>query len=221
RDVERTPTLSSDLIRILVRGHIVGHGDLMSSTRTVLPGHELVVALRTRYGTTAVRDFKTGGEYLAMLYAFLKGDTTPVSREEADGAIKAFVSAIAYRQPNDIDGLIREEILDLVDNDALIQRLMETIREVNRLKTEAARMENNIAQLEAAEHDLREAFSAFMQERMARALIEVRRVRDVQAQAGTRIADRDIHAGKLRETERIIEAKNKEIGILESKHSDI
>ena len=221
RDVERTPSLSGELIRILVRGHVVGHGDLMSPSGTVLPGHELVVALRTKYGTSAVRDFRTGGEYLAMLYAFLKGDASPVSREEADAAIKAFVSAIAYRQPNDIDGLIREEILDPVDNDALIQRLMETIREVNRLKTEAARMEANIAQLEAAEHDLREAFSAFMQERMARALIEVRRTRDVQAQTDTRIAERDVQAHELRETEKTIAEKNEEIQTLEGKHRDI
>jgi energy-coupling factor transporter ATP-binding protein EcfA2 len=221
RDVEKTPSLSGELVRILVRGHIVGHGDLMSPSGTVMPGHDLVVALRAKYGTAAVRDFKTGGEYLAMLYAFLKGDTTPVSREEADAAIKAFVSAIAYRQPNDIDGLIREEILDPVDNDALIQRLMETIREVNRLKTEAARMEANIAQLEAAEVDLRSAFSAFMQERMARALIEVRRVRDIGAQADAKFEERRIQADDLRQTEAAILAKNKDIQTLEGKHSDI
>ncbi|UPK05917.1 SbcC/MukB-like Walker B domain-containing protein [Bradyrhizobium sp. 170] len=221
RDVEKTPSLSGELVRILVRGHLVGHGDLMSAGGTVMPGHDLVVALRAKYGTSAVRDFKTGGEYLAMLYAFLKGDTTPVSREEADAAIKAFVSAIAYRQPNDIDGLIREEILDPVDNDALIQRLMETIREVNRLKTEAARMEANIAQLEAAEIDLRGAFSAFMQERMARALIEVRRVRDIQAQAEAKFDERQIEADDLSQTEAAILAKNKEIQTLEGKHGDI
>jgi energy-coupling factor transporter ATP-binding protein EcfA2 len=221
RDVERTPSLSGELVRILVRGHLVGHSDLTSPSGTVLPGHELVVALRTKYGSSAVRDFRTGGEYLAMLYAFLKGDTTPVSREEADAAIKAFVSAIAYRQPNDIDGLIREEILDQVDNDALIQRLMETIREVNRLKTEAARMEANIAQLDAAEHDLREAFSAFMQERMARALIEVRRTRDVQAQTDTRITERGVQAEELGKTEQSIAEKDCEIQALEGKHKDI
>lgn len=221
RDAERTATLSGELVRILVRGHVVGHGDLMTPGGTVLPGSELVVTLRTKYGTAAIRDFRTGGEYLAMLYAFLKGDTAPVSREEADAAIKAFVSAIAYRQPNDIDGLIREEILDAVDNDALIQRLMETIREVNRLKTEAARMEANITQLEAAEHDLREAFSAFMQERMARALIEVRRARDVRAQADAKTSERDEHAATLDATERVIGEKNEEIDKLEGKHSDI
>lgn len=221
RDVDRTPSLNGELVRILVRGHAVGHSDLMSPNSTVLPGHELVVALRTKYGTSAVRDFKTGGEYLAMLYAFLKGDTTPVSREEADSAIKAFVSAIAYRQPNDIDGLIREEILDPVDNDALIQRLMETIREVNRLNTEAGRMEDNIVKLEAAERDLRDAFSAFMQERMARALIEVRRARDVQGQADVKIAERTAQAEELRKTEENILAKNKEIQTLEGRHGDI
>ena len=43
---------------------------------------------------------------------------------------------------------------------------METIREVNRLKNEAARMEANIVQLEGAEGALRAAFEAFMDERM-------------------------------------------------------
>ncbi len=114
RETERNATLTGDLTRILVRGHVIGHAELLSSTGTVLPGANLLVALRSKYGTAAVRDFRTGAEYLAMLYAYLKGDTTPVSREEAESAIKAFVSAIAYRQPDDIDGLIREEILDVV-----------------------------------------------------------------------------------------------------------
>jgi energy-coupling factor transporter ATP-binding protein EcfA2 len=207
RDVERTATLNGDIIRILVRGQRVGHADLISAAGTVLPGAELVVALRAKYGTAAVRDFKSGGEYLAMLYAYLKGDTTPVSREEADSAIKAFVSAIAYRQPDDIDGLIREEILDAVDNESLIQRLMETIREVNRLKIEAARMEGNIAQLEGAERDLRAAFEAFMDERLFRALIEVRRVHDVREQAAAKTATRDQSQFELDATERAIETK--------------
>src|SRR5712671_6297344 len=63
RDAERTATLNGELVRVLVRGHVVGHIDLMASGGTVLPGNELVVALRTKYGSAAVRDFKTGGEY--------------------------------------------------------------------------------------------------------------------------------------------------------------
>ena len=221
RDAEKTATLSGELVRILVRGHVVGHGDLLALNGTVLPGQDLIVALRTKYGSSAVRDFRTGGEYLAMLYAYLKGDTAPVSREEADAAIKAFVSAIAYRQPDDIDGLIREEILDAVDNDALIQRLMETIREVNRLKSEAARMEENIAQLGAAEHDLRDAYAAFMQERMARALIEVRRANDSRDQTAAKIAERDEQERLLADTERTITDKKKEAEKLEGKHGDL
>lgn len=221
RDVEKTATLNGELVRILVRGHVVGHGDLVTPDGKVLPGAELLVALRTRYGTAAVRDFRTGGEYLAMLYAFLKGDTTPVSREEADSAIKAFVSAIAYRQPDDIDGLIREEILDSVDNDALIQRLMETIREVNRLKTEATRMESNITQLEAAEHDLRTAFDAFMRERMARALVDVRKARDVQDQVDEKSSARDARIAELADIEKEIDEKNASADQLRAKHREL
>jgi hypothetical protein len=209
RDVERTATLNGDVVRILVRGHTVGHADLMSPSGTVLPGPELIVALRTKFGTAAVRDFKSGGEYLAMLYAYLKGDTTPVSREEADSAIKAFVSAIAYRQPDDIDGLIREEILDAVDNESLIQRLMETIREVNRLKIEAARMEENIAQLEGAQRDLRGAFEAFMDERLFRTLIDVRRAHDIRELASAKAAVRDENKAELTATEETIEDKER------------
>jgi energy-coupling factor transporter ATP-binding protein EcfA2 len=177
---ESEAVLNGDIVRVLVRGHVVGLADLMASKDRVLPAAQLLVSLRSRYGTAAVRDFRSGGEYLATLYAYLKGDTAPVSREEADSAMKAFTSAIAYRQPDDIDGLIREEILDEVDNEGLIQRLMETIREVNRLKSEAARMEGNIAQLEAAESDVRTAFEAFMDERMFKALIEIRKADDVR-----------------------------------------
>src|SRR5258708_3869643 len=95
---ETDAILSGDIVRILIRGHVVGLSDLMPSNGNLLPAQELIVSLRTKYGTAAVRDFKSAGEYLAMLYAYLKGDTAPVSREEADGAVKSFVSAIAYRQ---------------------------------------------------------------------------------------------------------------------------
>jgi P-loop containing region of AAA domain len=207
RETERTATLSGDLFRILVRGHLVGHADLMSPAGKVHPGSDLIVSLRSKYGTAAVRDFKTGAEYLAMLYAYLKGDTTPVSREETEGAIKAFVSAIACRQPDDIDGLIREEILDIVDNENLIQRLMETIREVNRLKNEAARMEANIAQLDGAEGELRTAFDAFMDERMFKALVDIRQADDVRECLAEKSATRDQHTAELQDTERNIVSK--------------
>jgi energy-coupling factor transporter ATP-binding protein EcfA2 len=221
RDAERTATLNGDVLRVLVRGHTVGHADLISPAGTVLPGAELIVALRTKFGTVAVRDFKSGGEYLAMLYAYLKGDATPVSREEAESAIKAFVSAIAYRQPNDIDGLIREEILDAVDNENLIQRLMETIREVNRLKVESARMEENIAQLEGAECDLRSAFEAFMDERLFRTLIEIRRAHDIQVLATGKAADRDRNQTKLDATERAIDGKKARQQKQQKQHADL
>lgn len=197
---ESEAVLNGDVVRILVRGHIVGLADLMAAKDRVLPASQLLVSLRSRYGTAAVRDFRSGGEYLATLYAYLKGDTVPVSREEADSAMKAFTSAIAYRQPDDIDGLIREEILDEVDNEGLIQRLMETIREVNRLKTEAARMEGNITQLEAAESDVRTAFEAFMDERMFKALVEIRKADDVRDALTAKSSLRDQNQAELDKT---------------------
>lgn len=198
--VDRDAVLVGDVVRILVRGHPVGISDLTSSADKVLRAPELIVALKSKYGPSAVRDFKSSGEYLAMLYAYLKGDTTPVSREEANAAVKAFISAIAYRQPNDIDGLIREEILENVNNENLIQRLIETIREVNKLKLEAARMEKNIQQLEDAESDLREAFEAFMDERMFKALIDIRKTEDVREMLDTKTVDRERENSSLEKT---------------------
>jgi hypothetical protein len=208
--IDRDAVLAGDIVRILVRGHNVGLADLMSSAGTVLKASELIVALRVKYGQTAVRDFKSAGEYLAMLYAYLKGDTHPVSREEADAAVKAFVSAIAYRQPNDIDGLIREEILESVNNEGLIQRLIETIREVNRLKLEATRMEKNIRQLEDAEGDLRSAFEAFMDERMFKALIDIRKAEDVREALDAKRTDRDQRDIELSQTIAYIDNKKEE-----------
>jgi hypothetical protein len=202
--VDREATQAGDITRILVRGHVVGVADLTSSAGTVLRTAELLVALRLKYGQ-GVRDFKTSGEYLSMLYAYLKGDTTPVPREEADAAVKAFVSAIAYRQPNDIDGLIREEILEGVNNEGLIQRLIETIREVTKLKIEAARMERNILQLEEAENDLRNAFEAFMDERMFKALIDIRKALHVQEARAQTLAERELENSKLRRVSEDIE----------------
>lgn len=218
---ETDAILNGDIVRILVRGHVVGLSDLMPSDGKLLPAQDLIVSLRTKYGTAAVRDFKSGGEYLAMLYAYLKGDGAPVSREEADGAVKAFVSAIAYRQPGDIDGLIRDEILDTVDNESLIQRLMETIREVNRLKNEAMRMEANIVQLEAAERDLKSAFEAFMDERMFRALIEIRKADDVRDALASKTNAMDQHAVNLAETARKIDSRKAQQSKIQDQQSEL
>lgn len=218
---ETDAILSGDIVRILIRGHVVGLSDLMPSNGKLLPAQELIVSLRARYGTAAVRDFRSAGEYLAMLYAYLKGDTTPVSREEADGAVKSFVSAIAYRQPDDIDGLIRDEILDTVDNENLIQRLMETIREVNRLKNEAMRMEANIVQLEAAERDLKSAFEAFMDERMFKALIEIRKADDVRDALASKTTARDQRALNLTETTTKIDSRKAQQSKIQEQHADL
>ncbi|WFU40779.1 SbcC/MukB-like Walker B domain-containing protein [Bradyrhizobium sp. CB82] len=194
--VDRDAAPVNDVTRVLIRGHVAGLEDLTSGPGMVLRPSELLVSLRLKYGPS-VRDFKTNGEYLSMLYAHLKGDTTPVSREEADAAVKAFVSAIAYRQPNDIDGLIREEILENVNNEGLIQRLIETIREVTKLKIEAARMERNILRLEEADKELHDAFEAFMDERMFKALVDIRKALDVQEARGQKLEERKIEATAL------------------------
>ena len=217
---ETEAVLNSDITRILVRGHIIGISDLQSSGK-VLPAAQLIVALRSKYGSAAVRDFRTGAEYLATLYAYLKGDTNTVSREEADSAMKAFISAIAYRQPDDIDGLIREEILDEVDNEGLIQRLMETIREVTRLKTEAARMERNIGQLEAAEGDLRRAFDAFMDERLYKTMIDVRKAEEVREQVATKSEARDTQKLELDSIARTIEERKARQNGLQQQYADV
>jgi hypothetical protein len=218
--VDREASPASDIVRILVRGHIVGVADLTSGPETVLRAQELLVALRLKYGQS-VRDFRTSNEYLSMLYAYLKGDTTPVSRDEADSAVKAFVSAIAYRQPNDIDGLIREEILESVNNEGLIQRLIETIREVNRLKFEAARMEGNIQKLEETDEELRKTFEAFMDERMFRALIDIRKASDVQEACAQKAAERQTQNAALERVRQDIERCNADQERKRKQHQDL
>jgi hypothetical protein len=40
--------LNGDIVRILVRGHVVGLADLMASKDRVLPASQLLVSLRSR-----------------------------------------------------------------------------------------------------------------------------------------------------------------------------
>lgn len=88
----------------------------MTGIEEVIPVNELLVALRKKFGKESVRDYSTKTEYVCRLYATLKGQSSPVDRREAEGCMRAFVNSIAYRQPDDIDALIREDILEPDDN---------------------------------------------------------------------------------------------------------
>jgi hypothetical protein len=49
RDAERAATLNGDVVRILVRGHVVGHADLIAAAGTVMPGGECKTCRELHY----------------------------------------------------------------------------------------------------------------------------------------------------------------------------
>jgi len=98
---------------------------------------------------------------------------------------------------------------------------METIREVNLLKTEAARMEDNIAQLDALNVTCARLLQRSCRSEWARALIEVRRARDVRALAESKTAMRNSHAADSPKTEQKIADQKTDVEKLESKHDDV
>src|SRR5262249_42650191 len=137
-----------------------------------------LVSLRKRYGKEAVRDFSTKAEYACRLYGTLKGFAASVDRREADGCMRAFVNSIAYRQPDDLDALIREEILEADDNARMIETLKTTITDIANLRQQADRLEANVRLLETAKGHLDESRKAFVEEWMFAALAASRALAD-------------------------------------------
>lgn len=168
-------------VRIIVFGAKVGSSDLTRNSEgveEVIPVNDLLVALRKKYGKEAVRDFSTKAEYVCRLYATLKGLPSPVDRREAEGCMRAFVNSIAYRQPDDIDALIREDILEPDDNARMIETLKSTITDVSNLRHQAERLESNVRLLEEADRLLNEGAKHFIEEWMFAALEAARQLQD-------------------------------------------
>jgi energy-coupling factor transporter ATP-binding protein EcfA2 len=168
-------------VRIIVFGAKIGAADLIrivDRTEEVIPVNELLVALRKKFGRDSVRDYSTKTEYVCRLYATLKGQSSPVDRREAEGCMRAFVNSIAYRQPDDIDALIREDILEPDDNARMIETLKTTITDVSNLRQQAERMENNVRLLEEANGFLTEGAKHFIEEWMFAALEAARLLQD-------------------------------------------
>ncbi|MFQ3451775.1 SbcC/MukB-like Walker B domain-containing protein [Bradyrhizobium sp. UFLA01-814] len=171
-------------VRIIVFGNKVGAADLVTmvdGTEEVIPVQELLVTLRKKFGKDSVRDYSTKTEYVCRLYAALKGQPSPVDRREAEGCMRAFVNSIAYRQPDDIDALIREDILEPDDNARMIETLKTTITDVSNLRQQAERMENNVRLLEEAEGFLNEGAKHFIEEWMFAALEAAKLLQDAVA----------------------------------------
>lgn len=140
-------------VRLLVFGTNVSSSDLLDiveGEKRVIAVQDLLLSLRRRFGKDAVRDYNTKGEFVARLYATLKGVSSPVDRREAESCMRAFVNSIAYRPPEDLDGLIREEILEADDNSAMIETLKTTITDIANLRQEAERLAENVERLEEA-----------------------------------------------------------------------
>lgn len=194
-------------VRILVFGHRITTADLVATAsggEQVVPVQELLVSLRKSYGKEAVRDFSTKAEYVCRLYGTLKGLATSVDRREAEGCMRAFVNSIAYRQPDDLDALIRDEILEADDNSRMIETLKTTITDIANLRQQADRLEANVRLLEAAMGHLDEARNAFIEEWMFAALAAARTLADAVARRDGAIA-----AGKAAKLQ--LEAAKEEI----------
>jgi hypothetical protein len=161
---------SLEEVRILVFGAKLSADDLMSGPNQVIPVTDLLVELRKKYGKDAVREFATKSEYVCRLYAALKGQTSPVDRREAEGCMRAFVNSIAYRQTDNIDALIREDILEPDDNARMIETLKSTITDVSNLRQQAVRLETNVRLLEETNTFLNESAKHFIEEWMFAAL---------------------------------------------------
>lgn len=187
-----------DEVRIIVLGENVTSADFLeqmdSGEDKVVPVQELLLALRKKYGRDAVRDYSTKGEYICRLYAALKGAASPVDRKEADSCMRAFVNSIAYRQPEDLDGLIREEILEADDTSDMIGTLKTTITDIANLRQQADSLKSNVESLEEIQLEIAETTKNLVEEWMFSALAAARAVGDAAAK-------RDAEAGKKKESE--------------------
>lgn len=194
-------------VRIVVFGSKVGSADLtrtVDGIEEVIPVNELLVALRKKFGKESVRDYSTKTEYVCRLYATLKGQSSPVDRREAEGCMRAFVNSIAYRQPDDIDALIREDILEPDDNAKMIETLKTTITDVSNLRHQAERMENNVRLLEEAHGLLNEGAKHFIEEWMFGALEAAKLLSDAVGVRDGAVEAESIASKKLEETNRSI-----------------
>jgi energy-coupling factor transporter ATP-binding protein EcfA2 len=194
-------------VRIIVFGAKVGAADLtriVDGTEEVIPVNELLVALRKKFGRDSVRDFSTKTEYVCRLYATLKGQSSPVDRREAEGCMRAFVNSIAYRQPDDIDALIREDILEPDDNARMIETLKTTITDVANLRQQAERMENNVRLLEEANGFLNEGAKHFIEEWMFAALEAAKLLQDAVGVRDGAAKDKSAATDKLEAANRSI-----------------
>jgi hypothetical protein len=194
-------------VRIIVFGAKIGAADLIrivDGTEEVIPVNELLVALRKKFGRDSVRDYSTKTEYVCRLYATLKGQSSPVDRREAEGCMRAFVNSIAYRQPDDIDALIREDILEPDDNARMIETLKTTITDVSNLRQQAERMENNVRLLEEANGFLNEGAKHFIEEWMFAALEATKLLQDAVGVRDRAAEDESVATDKLEAAKRSI-----------------
>ncbi|TIN49353.1 MAG: hypothetical protein E5Y32_02075 [Mesorhizobium sp.] len=156
-------------VRLLVFGCKVSAQDLLETVGSeprVVAVQDLLLALRRVYGKDSVRDFNTKGEFVARLYALLKGLTSPIDRREAESCMRAFVNSIAYRPPEDLDGLIREEILEADDNSAMIETLKTTIMDIANLRQDADRLAKNVERLEELRNEVSSTIKDLVEEWM-------------------------------------------------------
>ncbi|WP_192180320.1 SbcC/MukB-like Walker B domain-containing protein [Mesorhizobium amorphae] len=189
-------------VRLLVFGCKVSAQDLLETVGSeprIVPVQDLLLALRRAYGKDSVRDFNTKGEFVARLYALLKGLTSPVDRREAESCMRAFVNSIAYRPPEDLDGLIREEILEADDNSAMIETLKTTIMDIANLRQDADRLAKNVERLEELRNEVSSTVKDLVEEWMFAHLAAAWQHRDA-------VTKRNAELVKIDEAKREVEA---------------
>lgn len=201
RLAEQTFAKVHDELRVIVFGEDVTAADFLEhredGSDRVIPVQELLLALRKKYGRDAVREYSTKGEYICRLYAAMKGAASPVDRKEADSCMRAFVNSIAYRQPEDLDGLIREEILEADDNSAMIETLKTTITDIANLRQQAENLAANVASLEELGLEMAETTKNLMEEWMFSALAAARAVGDATGQRDDEVGKRTAAEAEL------------------------
>lgn len=201
-----------DEVRIIVTGEDVTSSDFLEQADgrpdRVVPVQELLLALRKKYDKEAVRDYSTKNEYICRLYAALKGATSPVDRKEANSCMRAFVNSIAYRQPSDLDGLIRDEILEADDTSDMIGTLKTTITDIANLRQQADNLDANVKSLEALSLELADTTKHLVEDWMFAALAAARAVGDAAGK-------RDAETGRKMEAEAELAKIGASISMLE------
>lgn len=121
--------------------------DATVDAQHLVPLDQLYNHLKAAHGSGVHEFSDKKGQYLQKLYGAFRG-RRQVSNEEANFAAGAFSRFMAYKKIDSIDEFVFDQVLDPPDRMIDIVRIIDMMREGNRLKTEAARMGEAARRLE-------------------------------------------------------------------------